>query len=74
MATQVSFLVSGPLFGVLLEAKKRGLIGPLKPLLLELQKYGIYMSKPLIEEALEQAGETQNNGIRRRLEQHFKVH
>ena len=44
--------------GVLLEAKKRGLIGPIKPLLLELQKYGIYMGKPLIEEALEQAGET----------------
>ena len=43
--------------GVLLEAKANGLIDEIKPLLITLQKNGIYLGESLIAYALEEAGE-----------------
>ena len=44
--------------GVLLEAKKNGLIGAIEPLLTQMQTNGIYLGQSVIVEALRQAGET----------------
>jgi predicted nucleic acid-binding protein len=44
--------------GVLLVAKQRGLISEIAPLLLQLEKSDIYLSKPLIATVLELANET----------------
>ena len=50
-------LPSKGVIGVLLEAKRRGLIDTIKPLLIALHENGIYLSEPLIAAALEEAGE-----------------
>ncbi len=44
--------------GVLLEAKKNGLIGAIEPLLTQMQTNGIYLGQSVRDEALRQAGET----------------
>ncbi len=44
--------------GVLLEAKKEGLIGEIKPLLIALQENGMYLGKSIITDALRKASET----------------
>ena len=43
--------------GVLLEAKANGLIDEIKPLLIALQKNGIYLGESIITDALKEAGE-----------------
>ena len=43
--------------GVLLEAKENGLIDEIKPLLIALQKNGIYLGESIITDALREAGE-----------------
>ena len=50
-------LPSKGIIGVLLEAKKSGLIDIIKPLLIALQENGIYLSESLITDALKEAGE-----------------
>jgi predicted nucleic acid-binding protein len=44
--------------GILLKAKKQGLISELKPLILELKDNGVWLSESLIERILELANET----------------
>ena len=44
--------------GILVKAKKRGLISELKPLILELKDKGVWLSESLIERILELANET----------------
>ena len=44
--------------GILLKAKKQGLISELKPLILELKEKGVWLSENLIERILELANET----------------
>ena len=43
--------------GILLEAKENGLIDEIKPLLIALQKNGIYLGESIIAYALREAGE-----------------
>ena len=50
-------LPSTGIVGVLLEAKKRGLITEIKPLLNALQNNGIYLGKQIIADSLKTAGE-----------------
>ena len=45
--------------GILVKAKKQGLISELKPLILELKEKGVWLSESLIERILELANETQ---------------
>ncbi len=51
-------LPSKGVVGVLLEAKEKGLIDTIKPLLIILRENGIYLSDSIIAYALEEAGET----------------
>jgi uncharacterized protein len=44
--------------GILVKAKKQGLISELKPLILELKDKGVWLSESLIERILELANET----------------
>ena len=44
--------------GILVKAKKQGLISELKPLILELKEKGVWLSESLIERILELANET----------------
>ena len=44
--------------GILLKAKEMGYITAVKPLLTRLEQGGIHLSLALIEQALQQAGET----------------
>ena len=44
--------------GILQEAKKEGLIDVIKPLLIQLQNNGMHLSESLINNALQDAGET----------------
>jgi len=44
--------------GILVKAKKQGLISELKPLILELKDNGVWLSESLIERILELANET----------------
>ena len=44
--------------GILVKAKKQGLISELKPLILELKDKGVWFSESLIERILELANET----------------
>jgi predicted nucleic acid-binding protein len=44
--------------GILVKAKKQGLISELKPLILELKEKGVWLSENLIERILELANET----------------
>lgn len=57
-AERVGLIVKGTA-GILLEAKKKGLIDTIKPLIIALQNNGMYMSKPLIDFVLREAGEAQ---------------
>ena len=43
--------------GILLEAKKKGLIHMIKPLIIALENNGMHLSKPLIDLVLREAGE-----------------
>ena len=55
-AKEIGLTVKGTV-GVLLEAKEEGLIEVIKPLLIQLQANGIYLSESLINNALQDAGE-----------------
>lgn len=56
-AEQLGFRVKGTL-GILSEAKRRGLVPTLAPLVLQLKAGGVWMSNALIERVLLQAGES----------------
>ena len=53
---EIGLTVKGTV-GVLLEAKEKGLIDVIKPLLIQLRDNGIYLSERLINNALQDAGE-----------------
>ncbi|MYA99300.1 DUF3368 domain-containing protein [Candidatus Poribacteria bacterium] len=55
-AEKVGLTVKG-IVGILLEAKRKGLIDSIKPLLIRLQANGIHLSESLINNALQDAGE-----------------
>ena len=55
-AKDLEFSVKGTV-GILLEAKKSGLIDAIKPLLRTLRNNGMHLSEPLIAYALREAGE-----------------
>ena len=55
-AKQIGLTAIG-IVGVLQEAKEEGLINAIKPLLIQLQDNGIHLSKSLINNALQDAGE-----------------
>ncbi len=57
-AKRVGLIVKGTA-GILLEAKKKGLIDTIKPLIITLQNNGMHLSKPLIDFVLQEAGEAQ---------------
>ena len=46
--------------GILLEAKQKGLIDFIKPLLIQLQNNGMHLSESVINKALRDAGEAEN--------------
>ena len=56
-AEEVGLTVKGTI-GILLEAKQTGLIDVIKPLLIRLQDNGMHLSESLINNALQDAGET----------------
>lgn len=56
VAQDIGLIVRGTV-GILLEAKKKGLIDTIKPLVIEMQNNGIRLSKSLIDFALREAGE-----------------
>ena len=56
-AEEIGLTVKGTV-GVLLEAKEKGLIDAIKPLLIALQDNGMYLSESLINKALQRAGES----------------
>ena len=56
-AEEAELTVKGTI-GILLEAKSKGLIDVIKPLLIRLQDNGMYLSDSLINNALQSAGET----------------
>ena len=56
-AREIGLTVKGTV-GVLQEAKAEGLIDAIKPFLIQLQNNGIYLSDSLINNALQDAGET----------------
>ena len=56
-AKQIGLPVKGTV-GVLLEAKKKGLIDAIKPLLETLRDNGMYLEQSLIDKVLQLAGET----------------
>ena len=53
---EIGLMVKGTV-GILLEAKEKGFIDAIKPLLIALQDNGMYLSELLIDKALRQAGE-----------------
>lgn len=55
-AENIGLPVTGTV-GVLLEAKEKGLINTIKPLLLALRENGLYLSNSVIVDALREAGE-----------------
>jgi len=55
-AKHAGFKVTGTI-GILLKAKKQGLVNAIKPLLVELTSKGIWLSDHLMEEILKQGGE-----------------
>ena len=55
-AKKIGLMTKG-VVGVLQEAKEEGLIDAIKPLLMQLQDNGIHLSKSLINNALQDAGE-----------------
>ena len=55
-AKEIGLTVKG-IVGILLEAKEKGLIDAIKPLLIRLQDNGIHLSESLINNALQDAGE-----------------
>ena len=55
-AKEIGLTVKG-VVGVLLEAKEKGLIDAIKPLLMQLRDNGIHLSESLINNALQDAGE-----------------
>ena len=56
-AEEIGLTVKGPV-GILLEAKDKGLIDAIKPLLIALRNNGMHLSDSLIDKALQRAGET----------------
>ena len=56
-AREIGLTVKGTV-GILLEAKEKGLIDVIKPLLIQLQDNGMHLSESLINNALQSAGET----------------
>lgn len=56
-AKEIGLTVKGTV-GILLEAKDEGLIDVIKPLLIRLRDNGMHLSKSLINDALQEAGET----------------
>ena len=56
-AKEIGLTVKGTV-GILLEAKKEGLIDVIKPLLIRLRDNGMYLSESLINNALQDSGET----------------
>ena len=56
-ARRLGLAVKGTL-GVLLTARRRGLIGAVAPPIEELQRSGVYLSASLVEAVLQAAGET----------------
>ena len=56
-ANHAGLRVTGTI-GILVKAKKQGLISELKPLILELKDKGVWLSESLIERILELANET----------------
>ena len=56
-AEEIGLTVKGTV-GILLEAKEKGLIDVIKPLLIRLQDNGMHLSESLINNALQAAGET----------------
>ena len=56
-AREIGLTVKGTV-GILLEAKKEGLIDVIKPLLIQLRDNGMHLSESLINNALQDAGET----------------
>ena len=56
MAQDIGLIVRGTV-GILLEAKIKGLVDAIKPLLIEMQNNGMRLSKALIDFALRQADE-----------------
>lgn len=54
---EIGFTAKGTV-GILLEAKDEGLIDVIKPLLIRLRDNGMHLSKSLINDALQEAGET----------------
>lgn len=56
-AKEIGLTVKGTV-GVLQEAKEEGLVDVIKPLLIRLQANGIHLSESLINNALQDAGET----------------
>ena len=55
-AEEIGLTVKGTV-GILMEAKEKGLIDTIKPLLIALQDNGMHLSGSLIDRALRQAGE-----------------
>ncbi|MCY3722773.1 MAG: DUF3368 domain-containing protein [Candidatus Poribacteria bacterium] len=55
-ASKIGLRVKGTV-GVLIEAKKSGLISSIKPLLIELQKNRVYLTESIINAALKEVGE-----------------
>ncbi len=55
-AKRIGLIVKGTV-GILLEAKKKGLIHMIKPLIIALENNGMHLSKPLIDLVLREAGE-----------------
>lgn len=56
-AERLGFQVKGTL-GILVEAKRKGLISSLAPLVHQLKANGVWLSNPLIERTLEEVGES----------------
>ena len=56
-AKEIGLTVKGTV-GILLEAKDKGLIDTIKPLLIQLRDNGMCLSESLINNALQEAGET----------------
>jgi len=56
-AREIGLTVKGTV-GILLEAKREGLIDVIKPLLIQLRDNGMHLSESLINDALQEAGET----------------
>lgn len=56
-AQEIGLPVTGTV-GVLVDAKKKGLLDVIEPLLMQMQTNGVYLGDAVIEYALRQAGET----------------